>query len=1497
MRTGHGLLFSLLLTALWGCGRDAPNLGGSGRADAGPTGLRFEPSSFTLYRGQSFSFDVRKDGESVLSALDSLEAEPAGVLELGVPGSGVAVGAGGAELVARHEGLTARARVMVADAVLQRISVEPNPVRVTSGETVALRVTGVLSNGTSIDLSSTALGTSYQSSLLSVDSRGVATGLQPGRGVLIVRHAQFEARVDVIVDPRGNPLVKLEIRPAFVTLAVGQSQQLQVVGTLDDGTELDLTRGELGTTYRSSTSVVASVTGNGLVRARESGFTEISATNSGLTASATIRVQGEDPIVALIVRPDPIVLQVGQSVGVQVWGLRASGAEQGLNGSSELTLSILDTSIAEVGAMRDVLGLRQGETRLRARFRDLEAFVQVSVRGSIQIVGLQIEPSPIFLPVGGLARYSVVALTSDGGRADITFDPRVQQFTLDAGIASVVGAGQIVGNRGGTTELQASVQNFRATALVFVEGAPSPYVSLSIIVPAVLTVGQREPFLVLGVRADGSFDDLSFDPGLNLQNSRPAVLGVQPGEVRGLSAGVSTITATYQNLVASASVRVNTTPDPIVSLSWDPPSLTLFPGQSGAVRLIARFASGATANVSLDPTLQGSLSGPIAVSPGNNEIIVSALSPGLGRLEATYQGLTAVLDIFIDVQVLRLILSFPPSISVGSTAPYSVQAELSDGRIIDVTRDPALQLSASPPGLVNLGNGRITGASVGVAQIDAFYQGVSASTRVRVTPANAPITRIEFRPLSVTLSVGQSAIVSVVAVRADGNEELISFDPALALMTGPGVVATLEPAGLRVVLQGNVMQTFVDAFYLGFQARLIVNTSANATLIGIRAEPNPMLLQVNATQRITVVGLYSDGSEAPITSGLSFQSGNPQVASVSGNGTVTGQRAGSTEIRVVAGPNGLTAVVQVTVTSAQIVGLRVEPSAVTLRVGDTITLTVYGILSDGSEVLLTSGVTFQSFNPSVASVNARGTVTALSAGFTFITLVGPNGLNQSVLVSVVSGAVPELFTVTPDAIAVGSPPTTITVTGANFAQGDQLVVGLTPVQTTILGPSQLRAVIPANLLSSEGSLEIRLVRVSSGAFSNALTILVGRPPVVSSYTPSQVVAGSSIRVFMSGSGLTQLSYSSNRLRASNPTEGPGGTTAEVTLAAPPNISPGPATVTISNPFGSVNLQITILPASAPDLVVSNGQTLLLSGTNTYGNVTVETGGRIVGQGTEALAIIATGNIFVRGRIEVSGQDGAPGFQDAARGGDAGPGGGGGGAGGDGNSATGAPGGLGSPNGQASGPGQGPGTPGGDGGGNGGGGGAQFQCGAGGGGGALGGSGGTGGGDVGVGSGGAGGAANGAGSDQGGGTGGGGGTTCGNNSGAGGGGGGGVLILQAAAGGTVLIDGVVEARGGRGGNGFQGTGGGGGGSGGLVALLAEGGSVIVNDTVRVSGGPGGDSDFGDTGGGGGGGIVLIAAPNVVTGGGLLDVGGGAAGLSLGAGNAGLSGAAGQVLLNP
>ena len=126
---------------------------------------------------------------------------------------------------------------------------------------------------------------------------------------------------------------------------------------------------------------------------------------------------------------------------------------------------------------------------------------------------------------------------------------------------------------------------------------------------------------------------------------------------------------------------------------------------------------------------------------------------------------------------------------------------------------------------------------------------------------------------------------------------------------------------------------------------------------------------------------------------VSYISGNPKIASVSGDGVVTAKRAGETTILAEAG--GFSAECHVTVVKAP---TKVTLSARKLSLGVGQSALLEAGLNNGNE----SAVSFSSSKPGVALVDAEGRVEAISVGKATITAKSYNGKKASCTVTVLA---------------------------------------------------------------------------------------------------------------------------------------------------------------------------------------------------------------------------------------------------------------------------------------------------------------------------------------------------------------------------------------------------------------------------------------------------------------------------------------------------------------
>lgn len=152
-------------------------------------------------------------------------------------------------------------------------------------------------------------------------------------------------------------------------------------------------------------------------------------------------------------------------------------------------------------------------------------------------------------------------------------------------------------------------------------------------------------------------------------------------------------------------------------------------------------------------------------------------------------------------------------------------------------------------------------------------------------------------------------------------------------------------------------------------------------------------------QTTTATATARDAQGATISGKTpSWSSANSSVASVSGDGTVTGVAAGSTEITATI--DGRTGSATVTVTPPPVSTVTVTLSAPTISVGQSTQATA--VLRDGSGAVVTGRtIAWSSSNTGVATVTNAGLVVAIAAGSATITASSEGRTGQATVTVIV----------------------------------------------------------------------------------------------------------------------------------------------------------------------------------------------------------------------------------------------------------------------------------------------------------------------------------------------------------------------------------------------------------------------------------------------------------------------------------------------------------------
>src|SRR2546428_2931255 len=185
----------------------------------------------------------------------------------------------------------------------------------------------------------------------------------------------------------------------------------------------------------------------------------------------------------------------------------------------------------------------------------------------------------------------------------------------------------------------------------------------------------------------------------------------------------------------------------------------------------------------------------------------------------------------------------------------------------------------------------------------------------------------------------------------------------------------------------------------------------NPTLTTVTVGPSTPSIQQGKTLQMTATGTFDDGSTKTLTTSVLWSTSDVATATVSTSGVVTGVAPGTATITATSGTvSGSTSV---TVTVANLISIAVTPTNPSIKQGATQQFKATGTIQGGGTVDLTSSVSWNSSNPSAATIDANGLATAQAVTVT-----------QTTNITATSGSiVSPAAALTSNPLTGGAPPT------------------------------------------------------------------------------------------------------------------------------------------------------------------------------------------------------------------------------------------------------------------------------------------------------------------------------------------------------------------------------------------------------------------------------------------------------------------------------------------
>ncbi|MGF6854026.1 Ig-like domain-containing protein [Paraburkholderia sp. CI3] len=226
----------------------------------GPVAVATQQVQFTA--NASFS-DLSSSVLGALVAPDGWASSNTAVATINASsGLATAVAPGATTITVTSNGVTSSATLAVTAAVLNAVAISPTNPSVAEGLTLQLKATGIYSDGTNADLTSSVVWSSGNANLGIGAETGIATGVTVDAAGVTVQATWATVTGKTTVTVTAPVLQSLAITPSPVNVGSGGTAQLTATGTFSGGGTQDLTN---TVKWNSSARGVATVSPTGLV--------------------------------------------------------------------------------------------------------------------------------------------------------------------------------------------------------------------------------------------------------------------------------------------------------------------------------------------------------------------------------------------------------------------------------------------------------------------------------------------------------------------------------------------------------------------------------------------------------------------------------------------------------------------------------------------------------------------------------------------------------------------------------------------------------------------------------------------------------------------------------------------------------------------------------------------------------------------------------------------------------------------------------------------------------------------------------------------------------------------------------------------------------------------------------------------------------------------------------------------------------------------------------
>ncbi|MDP9338003.1 MAG: Ig-like domain-containing protein [Acidobacteriota bacterium] len=475
-----------------------------------------------------------------------------------------------------------------------------------------------------------------------------------------------------------------------------------------------------------------------------------------------------------------------------------------------------------------------------------------------------------------------------------------------------------------------------------------------------VSASATQHFTAVGQFSDGTTKDLTSSVTWSSANGAVASIDAS-GLATGVAAGITTITATSSTVHGTANLTVNNAIANLSGLVITPQISSMAVSTTQQFTATGTYSDGSSRDLSSLVTWSSSATVTATVNVSG---LVTALAAGTTTITATLGGVTQSITVTVSTPTISDIFVSPDGLTepIGVSQQYVATADYSDGSSSDLSS--GITWSSSTPAVATVDSfGVVTTVGPGTTSISATVGTLSDSSTLTVVPAQ--LQSITVTPGTAQLAAGTQLQFTATGNFDDGSTQLLT---SLTWSCSAQNLASIDAnTGIATGVSIGTATVTATSGAISGTASL---TITNATISSIAVTPANSTMPIGAVKQFTALATLSDNSTQNVTLSVLWSSSNAAAASITNQGLATSVANGTTTISATMGAvNGSTSL---TVTTATLVSMIVNPANAHIAVHTYIRYSATGNYSDGSTVNNLLGVSWKSTKPQFASIRGTG---------------------------------------------------------------------------------------------------------------------------------------------------------------------------------------------------------------------------------------------------------------------------------------------------------------------------------------------------------------------------------------------------------------------------------------------------------------------------------------------------------------------------------------------